>query len=76
MVLLAYWLHAVTGLGAPNPDLGLSGAASPSPVSVGELLTIQLTITNGGTALASGVTLVDTISSNATFFFGHTLARQ
>ena len=68
MVLLAYWLHVATGLGAPNPDLRLSGAAAPTPVSVGELLTIQLTITNGGTALASGVTLVDTISSNATFF--------
>ena len=68
VLLLAYGLHVATGVGAPNPDLGLSGTAAPAPVSVGELLTIQLAITNGGSASASGVTLVDTISSNATFF--------
>ncbi len=58
----------MTGIAAPAPDLQLSGTSSLSIVSVGELLTIQLTITNGGTALASGVTLVDTLSSNAVFF--------
>ena len=68
MVMIAVWFHAVSGWGAPDPDLGLTGTASPSPVSVGELLTVQLTVTNGGGAAASGVTLLDTISSNATFF--------
>jgi len=68
MVLLVFWFLAAPAFGAPDPDLKLTGTASPSLVSVGELLTIQLTITNGGTASASGVTLADTISSNATFF--------
>jgi uncharacterized repeat protein (TIGR01451 family) len=66
--LFAWCVYATPGLGAPAPDLQLSGTASASIVSVGELLTIQLTITNGGTSAASGVVLVDSISSNAVFF--------
>jgi uncharacterized repeat protein (TIGR01451 family) len=58
----------MTGIAAPAPDLQLSGTSSLSIVSVGELLTMQLTITNGGTTSASGVTLVNTLSSNAMFF--------
>jgi uncharacterized repeat protein (TIGR01451 family) len=68
VVLSVFGFHTAPSFGALEPDLGLAGTVSPAPVSVGELLTVQLTVTNSGRSSASGVTLVDTISSNATFF--------
>src|SRR5436309_2111902 len=60
----------------PRPDLVVtSGGVAPSPVSVGELATFSLNVTNSGSAAASQVTLSSTLlSSNATVF-GVTLSQ-
>src|SRR5882724_4246917 len=50
------------------PDLQLSLVDSPDPVSIGELLTYQLAITNAGNLTANGVVLESAISSNASVF--------
>jgi uncharacterized repeat protein (TIGR01451 family) len=48
------------------PDLALSGTA-PKSGTVGTNVTYTLTATNNGTGSATGVTLVDTLPSGATF---------
>ena len=53
---------------AAQPDLQLTLAHSPQPVSQGELLTASLVVTNAGGGAATSVSLVVTLSSNATFF--------
>ena len=53
--------------GAPAaPDLSLAGAA-PSSVTVGTNITYSLTVTNGGTGGATGVTLTDTLPADVNF---------
>jgi uncharacterized repeat protein (TIGR01451 family) len=56
---------AVTGA-TTTPDLALSGNA-PSSVTLGSDVTYTLTVTNDGTAGASGVTVADSLPSGATF---------
>ena len=72
LVALSVWLGAVAVCFAPPPapDLKLTITDAPDPVSVGELLTLHLSVTNQGSASASGVSLVTTLSPNATFFSG------
>jgi uncharacterized repeat protein (TIGR01451 family) len=48
------------------PDLALSGGA-PASVKVGQAVTYTLTVTNGGTGGATGVTIIDTLPSGVTF---------
>ena len=48
------------------PDLSLAGAA-PNSVTVGTNLAYSLTVTNGGTGGATGVTLTDTLPADVTF---------
>lgn len=69
---LAIWLGLIGTCFAPPaaPDLKLQATDSPYPVSVGELLTLHLTVTNQGSASASSVTLVASLSSNVTYFSG------
>lgn len=61
-------LGALAAVAQPKPDLRLTLADSPDPVSVGELLTYRASVTNAGSADATGVSLVSTLSSNLTFF--------
>jgi virginiamycin B lyase len=58
--------QVVLGTQAPAPDLALSGSA-PSSVTVGSNVTYNLTVTNNGTAAATGVTLTDTLPSGVKF---------
>ena len=51
-----------------QPDLQLTLAPSPVPVTVGELLAYRMTMTNPGNAAANNVGLIATLSSNVTFF--------
>jgi uncharacterized repeat protein (TIGR01451 family)/CSLREA domain-containing protein len=48
------------------PDLALSGTA-PSSVTLGNNVTYTLTVTNDGTAAATGVTLTDTLPAGVKF---------
>ena len=50
------------------PDLQVSMVGSPEAVSVGELLSYQLALTNAGNLTASAVVLQSTLSSNASVF--------
>lgn len=49
-------------------DLALAVASAPDPVTVNELLTFRVTLTNRGPAGASGLQLTNTWSTNAAFF--------
>src|SRR6185369_16591692 len=53
---------------AQQPDLRLSVTDSLDPVSLGELLTYRLVVTNAGSRDATSVSLVSTLSTNTTFF--------
>jgi len=52
---------------AAQADLAVTKADSPDPVRVGNRLTYTLTVTNGGPADATGVTLTDPLAADATF---------
>jgi virginiamycin B lyase len=58
--------QAVLGTPANAPDLALSGTA-PSSVKLGTSFTYTLTLTNDGTAGATGVTLTDILPTGVTF---------
>jgi uncharacterized repeat protein (TIGR01451 family) len=60
-VILTTQVSAPTG-----PDLALSGSA-PTSAIVGSQLTYSLTVTNNGSAGATGVTLTDTLPADVTF---------
>jgi uncharacterized repeat protein (TIGR01451 family) len=51
-----------------QPDLQLSIVDSPDPVSIGELLSYQLTLTNAGNLTATSVVLQSALSTNASVF--------
>ncbi len=51
----------------PSADLAVSVVDSPDPVAVGQDLTYTVTVTNRGPAIATGVTLTDTLPANATY---------
>jgi uncharacterized repeat protein (TIGR01451 family) len=67
-VLVVLLCGALTVVAQPKPDLRLAITDAPDPVSVGELLTYNATITNSGSAAATSVSLVSILSSNTTFF--------
>ena len=48
-------------------DLSIGQADWPDPAGVGDLLTYTLTITNSGPAMATGMTLTDTLPMDVTF---------
>ena len=66
--LLAAWPCFIGLARAGQPDLQLSLAQAPQPVSQGELLTAALVVTNAGDAAATGVSVAFTLAANATFF--------
>ena len=71
LAVVALWLGwSASSFGLPAPDLKLLLTVSPNPVAVGELLTLRLAVTNGGSATASSVTLADTLPTNLAFFSG------
>jgi uncharacterized repeat protein (TIGR01451 family) len=51
----------VTVSAATSADVAVSAAAAPDPVGLAESLTYLITVTNNGPAMATGVTLVDTL---------------
>jgi len=57
----------VTGSTVSTADVGIAGTAAPDPAVVDDVLTYTLTVTNGGPDTAQGVSLVDTLPSQATF---------
>lgn len=63
-----FFLFTFHAIAQPRPDLQLSGSISTAPVSVGELTTFLLNVTNAGNAAATQVTLTSVLSSNATIF--------
>lgn len=71
---------AVAVVVSPSADLALSLAGEPNPVLMGNNLTYTITISNGGPATATGVTLVDKLPPEATFVSaapaGYTVAGQ
>ncbi|MGH9645086.1 MAG: hypothetical protein ACRD3Q_22000, partial [Terriglobales bacterium] len=57
----------VQGVGAqPQADLALSGVASPAGIAPGGSTTFNFTVTNNGTATATGITFTSTLPTNAT----------
>ncbi len=59
---------ATTTVAAPAAaDLSVGLAATPDPVGAGQDLTYTLTVTNVGTAVATGATLTDNLPSGTTF---------
>ena len=57
----------VTTVVAPTADLGLGLADAPDPVLTGNSLTYTIIVTNLGPATATGVTVVDNLSTNVVF---------
>ncbi|MBH8577322.1 DUF11 domain-containing protein [Nostocaceae cyanobacterium CENA369] len=53
--------------GTSQPDLTISQTDSPDPVTVGNPLTYTLTVSNSGTANASGITVQYTLPNGVTF---------
>ena len=58
---------ADTGHGMESADLSVSSTATPNPVNAGGTLVYSIQITNHGPALATGVTLQDTLSPGVIF---------
>jgi uncharacterized repeat protein (TIGR01451 family) len=58
---------AVASIVASSADLALSLVGAPSPVSLGDYLTYTITVSNGGPATATAVTLVDKLPSGVVF---------
>ena len=52
---------------AGQADLGVTNSASPNPVNAGQNVTYSQTVTNGGPAAASTITLSETVPANTTF---------
>jgi len=50
-----------------DADLSVVQSGAPNPVSVGDLLSYTITVTNGGPGLQTAVTLVDTLPSGVSF---------
>jgi len=53
--------------GATQADLSVTNSASPNPVTAGNNITYTQTVTNGGRAAATTVTLTDPLPANTTF---------
>ncbi|WP_191621224.1 DUF11 domain-containing protein [Marinihelvus fidelis] len=51
----------------PNSDLSISKSANPDPVTVGEVLTYTVTVSNGGPDDAPDVSMTDMLSGDVTF---------
>jgi len=51
----------------PSADLSVSGTATPNPVVVGQMFTIDVTVTNNGPSDATGVVVTTTLPPNTTF---------
>ncbi|MGA8622528.1 MAG: C25 family cysteine peptidase, partial [Candidatus Sulfotelmatobacter sp.] len=52
---------------AGQADLSVTNAGTPNPVNAGQNITYSQTVTNGGPATASTVTLTETLPANTTF---------
>jgi uncharacterized repeat protein (TIGR01451 family) len=52
---------------ATQADLSITNAGSPNPVNAGQNITFSQTVTNGGPASASTITLTETLPANTTF---------
>lgn len=50
-----------------SADVGIAKTDSPDPVGVGQLITYRLTVTNNGPAIATNVTVTDTLPSLVDF---------
>ncbi|MDI9569429.1 MAG: carboxypeptidase regulatory-like domain-containing protein [Pseudomonadota bacterium] len=53
-----------------KPEFQLTKTATPNPVIIGKELTYELTVTNVGTANATGVVIRDTVPANTTYKAG------
>jgi len=51
----------------PSADLSVSGVVTPSPVVVGQMFTVDVTVTNNGPSDATGVVVTTTLPPNTTF---------
>lgn len=58
---------AIAVAGATQADLSITNSASPNPVTAGNNITYAQTVTNGGPASASTITLTETLPANTTF---------
>ncbi len=69
------WAFLCLAVGAPivvsapnaDVDLAITKTDSVDPVIAGEALTYQITVTNTGPAIATGVAITDTLPGSATF---------
>jgi uncharacterized repeat protein (TIGR01451 family) len=52
---------------AGQADLSVTNAGAPNPVNAGQNITFSQTVTNGGPASATAVTLTETLPANTTF---------
>jgi uncharacterized repeat protein (TIGR01451 family) len=68
-VVVAGLLAAGTASTAPGDkaNLGVTKTDSPDPVTVGQTLTYTITVSNGGPAAATNVTMVDTLPASVDF---------
>jgi uncharacterized repeat protein (TIGR01451 family) len=53
--------------GATQADLSVTNSGSPNPVNAGQNITYTQSVTNGGPASASTITLTETLPANSTF---------
>ena len=53
--------------GATQADLSITNSASPNPVNAGQSITYSQTVSNGGPAAATTITLTETLPANTTF---------
>jgi len=51
----------------PKADLGVTLAAAPNPVTVGQMLTYTLNVSNAGPSVATGTTLSDSLPAGVSF---------
>ena len=54
-------------LSAQSPSVSASKTGDASPKAPGETVTYEVTVTNSGAGVASGVAVVDTVDANTTF---------
>jgi uncharacterized repeat protein (TIGR01451 family) len=63
----SFAIGALGLVGVPTSDLSITKTDSPDPVTAGNTLTYSLTVRNGGSADATGVSVTDTLPGGVTF---------